>query len=184
MKKITITLFLLIPLMTFSQNEFAVIGGISNSFLSEGILEKVPVEDKFGVFIGGVYEHMLTEKVSFRPKLIFSLQGDREKGGSFSTSAIDYKLTYLNIPLNFKFFSKPYLLIGPQIGFLLDTKKGDFDFGEPKTFDFGFDFGIGIDIKDFFIEFNAYQGISNVIEINDLKATNTVLQLGFGYMFN
>ena len=63
--------------------------------------------------------------------------------------------------------------------------------GNVKTnFDYGMNLGIGYDLNDFFIELNLYQGIPTLIEIEDrlatsveVDATNTVLQLSFGYYF-
>lgn len=52
---------------------------------------------------------------------------------------------YTNSPLNFKLLSKPYILAGPQIGFLLDTEKKEFDFGDLKSLDYGLNVGIGTD---------------------------------------
>ena len=193
-KKIIITLLTLLPLFTFSQNRFGVFGGINNSALNDGFLEKVVIGQSFGLHIGGLYEYQLNEKITFRPKLILSLQGDREKTdfAFIEANSIDYKLTYVNIPLDFKFFSKPYILVGPQIGFLTATKKGERDFGDVKnSLDYGLNLGFGYDFNNFFLEINLYQGFPTLIKIDDrlgqsvgVDATNFVFQLSIGYYFN
>ncbi|MFL1013697.1 porin family protein [Flavisericum labens] len=189
---ITILLISFFPLLTFSQNQFGIIAGINNSTLSDGFLKHVPIQKSFGLHLGGLYQHELNNNISFRPKLMLSLQGDREKSNDsyLSTAIIDYKLGYINIPLDFKFFSKPYVIVGPQIGFLISTKKEDRDFGKIENgFDYGLNFGVGYDINDFFVEFNMYQGITKLIHIEDsqfntsIDPTNTVLQLSIGYYF-
>ncbi len=181
-------------LFSFSQNSFGAIAGINNSSLSDGLLRKVRIDKAFSFHIGGVYHHKFNESIAFRPKLVLSFQGDRKEGrggssGSILAESIDYKFTYINIPLNFKFFSKPYVIAGPQIGYLLGTKKDNVDIGDiDKKLDYGLNFGFGYDFNKMFIEFNMYQGIAKLIEFESSKlysggVTNTVLQLSLGYYF-
>jgi hypothetical protein len=192
-KTISFLLILFFSLLTFSQNQFGVLAGINNSTFSDGFLKGVPIQKSFSFHLGGLYQYELNNSISFRPKLMLSLQGDREKsnGSSLSTAIIDYKLGYINIPMNIKFFSKPYIIVGPQIGFLISTKKEERDFGKIKNgFDYGLNFGFGYDFNNTFIEFNMYQGITKLMHIEDtqfntdIDPTNTVLQLSFGYFLN
>ncbi len=193
MKKLFITLLTLIPLLSISQNKFAVFGGLNSSVISDGFLEQIQHNGTISFHIGGLYEYEISDKLVFRPKLVFSQQGDREKTTNSFKDAndIDYKLSYLNIPLNIKIFKTPYVIAGPQIGFLLSTEKLSEDFGDIKsTFDFGINLGIGYDIKDFFIELNFYEGLTTIIELEQVETQslsvngkNTVLQLSFGYYF-
>ena len=198
MKKIIfIGTLLFSSLFSSSQNNFGILVGLNNSSLSDGFLNKLSIDKAFGFHLGGVYQYKLNETIAFRPKLMISLQGDRKKGsggsGSIMGSSIDYKLTYINVPLNFKFFSKPYIIAGPQVGYLIGTKKGDADFGSIENkFDYGLDIGLGYDFNKFFIEFSLYQGITKLIEFESSPnaynyyssgITNTVLQLSLGYIF-
>ncbi|WP_248724529.1 outer membrane beta-barrel protein [Seonamhaeicola sp. ML3] len=192
MKNIFFVFVFAITMTLSSQNSLGFFAGASNSALTNGFLKEVYVDKTFGFHLGGVYEHELTKNISFRPKLVFSLQGDRKegRGGAASPDDVDYKLSYLNIPLNFKFFSKPYIITGPQVGVLINTKKGTNDLGDVKSsLDYGVNFGIGYDFGNFFIEANAYQGIQPVLEVSGSKnnthdVTNTVIQLSLGYFFN
>ena len=194
MKRLIFIAILSFSISTFAQNKFGVFAGISNSTISDGFLEKFYLGGEIAFHIGGLYEFELTEKIDFRPKIVYSQQGDREKNnyGSIDVRSVDYKLSYLNIPLNFKFFNKPYLLIGPQIGFLISTEKQSEDFGEVKSgFDYGANFGIGCDFKNIFVELNLYQGINTLIKtehvngfITSFNGTNTVIQLSLGYYFH
>lgn len=189
-KTLLIGLILLFSFNVFSQNKIGIFTGINGSSLSDGFLKSGYLgSNSFSFHIGGLYEFRLTEKIAFRPKLLFSQQGDRE---DFDDN-IKYETSYLNIPLNFKFFNKPYLLFGPQVGFLIDTKKKEIDFGDLKTLDYGLNLGVGIDIKRIFIELNLYQGFNELIAVEykqtnpfrdiDINATNTVVQLSIGYNF-
>ena len=190
-KKLLIGLLTLISFSSFSQDKIGILAGINASTLSDGILESFGIHsNSFSFHLGAVYEKKLSEKISFRPKLIYSQQGDRE---DFDDN-IKYETSYINIPLNFKFFKQPYLIAGPQIGFLIDTKKKEIDFGDLKTFDYGLNLGVGIDIKQFFVELNLYQGFNELIEVQyqqsnpfrdiGIKATNTLIQLSVGYNFD
>lgn len=191
MKKVIFIIALcILPILTFSQNKFGVFAGISNSALTNGFLEGVALDKVFSPHIGGVYNYGFNETISFRPQLVLSLQGDRKEGAGgsyvFFDNTIDYKLTYLNVPLSFKFFSKPYILAGPQFGLLINTKKGAVDFGDIKNkLDYGLNCGIGYEFSNFFIEAKMYQAISSILEIEGFrgakdKITNTVLQLSLG----
>lgn len=194
MKKIILIIILIGSISSFSQNKFGVFAGVGQSTISDGFLGKFYLGSETTFHFGGLYELQLTEKIDFRPKITYSQQGDREKNdyGTIDVRSVDYKLSYLNIPLSFKFFNKPYLLIGPQIGFLLSTEKQSENFGDVESnFDYGANLGIGYDIKNFFVEFNFYQGMSTLIEtesvngfVTGFDGTNTVLQLSLGYYFN
>ncbi len=191
MQKFITVIILFISLFSFSQNKSAIFGGINNSTLSDGFLEKVPIGQSFGLHIGWLYQYQFHDKIAFRPKVMISSQGDREETDRnfIDASSIDYKLLYLNIPLNFKFFSRPYALVGPQVGLLMSTEKGKMNFGEVKTsFDYGLNLGIGYDINKLFVEINLYQGFPTLVEIEDISgfsvgvdASNTVFQLSLGY---
>jgi len=178
-------------LTIYSQNNFGVFAGVSNTTLTDGFFRQVNIEKAFTFHVGGLYEHTFNKTISFRPKLVLSLQGDIEKtkDSPFFTGQIDYKLTYLNVPLDFKFFSKPYIIIGPQIGLLLFTNKSERDYGDlDSNFDYGLNFGVGYEFKNIFIEANAYQGINTILSLDSpsnskLSITNTVLQLSLGYNF-
>lgn len=197
MKKsiIIIMLVFLMPFSSFSQTSFGVFGGLNSSFFSDGFLKKTEISTTLGFHLGVVSEINLNRQIAFRPKLFFSQEGDREKyngrSGYIAGNSIDYKLSYINLPLNFKFFSKPYIIVGPQFGYLLETKKSYFDFGDVnKKIDTGINFGIGYDFNKFFIEFNSYQGFTKLLEFESSPSnyysngvTNTVLQLSFGYYF-
>ena len=158
-------------------------------------MKKTHLGNSFGFHFGGVYEYKLNERFTFRPELILSFQGDREETDDtyLDANAIDYKLTYLNIPLNLKFFTKPYVIVGPQVGFLLATEKGRKNFGKVKTnLDYGVNFGFGYNLNhSLFMEFSIYQGVATLIKIeknwgyaSETHATNTLIQLSLGYYFN
>ena len=183
-KNISIALLILIPIITFSQKRMGVLSGLNNSSISEGVLGQVSITDKMGFHLGGFYEFNLTEKIKFKPKLVYSQQGNRD-GESSSIEHIDYKSNYLNIPLNFKFYESTYILVGPQIGFLISEERYS-PFIKGETFDLGLNLGFGQKIKDFFLELNFYQGLTKAIDKPNydgklVNGTNTLIQFSVGY---
>ncbi|MBD0851954.1 outer membrane beta-barrel protein [Maribacter arenosus] len=181
MKKTLLIILILIPLLGSSQKRLGAFTGLNNSSISEGFLKESYFTDKLGFHIGGFYEMDLSEKVKFRPKLVYSQQGNR---GEYD-HIIGEKLDYLNIPLNLKFYERTYLMVGPQIGFLVSKKNTFFFQSVKQSFDAGLNLGLGQRIHDFFIEINLYQGFTKAIESRDfIKGTNTVIQLSAGvYIF-
>ena len=77
MRKIIIAL-LLISINSFAQNKFGAFTGVNYSYFTDGF-GQVLAEESFGLQLGVVYEKQLSPKVAFRPKLIFSQQGDRTR---------------------------------------------------------------------------------------------------------
>ena len=158
--------------------------GINNSSISDGILEQVNINDKMGMHIGAFYEFNLSERIKFRPKVIFSQQGNRDREIN-GLRYIFHKSSYLNFPLNFKFFETTYILAGPQFGLLLHQEIFN-TYSEGETFDFGVNLGFGQKIKSFFLEINFYQGLTKFkdkpnFDNNIGKGTNTLIQFSIGY---
>ncbi|WP_412560648.1 porin family protein [Winogradskyella sp. MIT101101] len=148
---------------------------------------------KLGVFA----EIPLKEKILFSPKLIFNQMGDREKDygdveeRGLEISTIDYKLNYISIPLNIRFFNEVYFEVGPQLGILISDNNESLDLGDvDSSLDIGVNFEIGYKIRDFRISLNVYQGFSNIFEIErnppivvgELNVRNFALSFNVGYM--
>ena len=189
--------FLLLASSSYSQTEFGTIFGLNTSRFTD---EFRPVNGSYinsssiGFSFGAFAEFNINEKINFYPKIIYNQIGDREKDfgnverRGLDISTIDYKLDYISIPLNFKFFSKPYLTIGPQFGILISQNNESLDLGDLKSsFDIGGNLGIGYPIKDFRIEITFYQGFSTLLEVEKefsddiIDVRNTYLNLSIGY---
>ena len=196
MNKIIAFSIILFSTLSFSQNKIGVFSGINYSYFTEGVFKGVNAENSIGLQIGALYEMGLTKKVSFRPKLIFSQQGDRTKTeyngfGDIETNELDYKLSYINVPLDFKFWNKIYLIAGPQIGFLVSQKAEGVYVGKVKSnTDIGFNLGTGFKIDKVFVEFGVYQGLTTLLNYQ-YESTGSIVDVknGFakftlGYNFN
>lgn len=190
--------YLLLTLSFFgkinAQERFGVFGGITYSAFSDGFLTKVYGGTNVGMQIGALYELPLNKKIAFRPKVVFSQQGDRTPNSgrrypNFELIDVDYKLDYLNFPLDFKFWNKIYVIAGPQIGFLISKEYGKVYVGEPKGTDIGLNLGTGFTVNKLFFEFGFYQGLSDVntyysnLTKSTINTRNTVAKFNLGYKF-
>jgi hypothetical protein len=185
----------LIATLSFSQNKFGVFTGINYSYFTDGFAGQIGGEDSIGLQIGALYEISLNDKISFRPKIIFSQQGDRTKTeynnySSLDLTQIDYKLNYLNVPLDFKFWNKIYVIAGPQIGFLISEKYEKVFIGKVKSnFELGLNLGTGFKINKMFVEFGIYQGLGTVLNYqyqatgNIVDVRNGMAKFTLGYNF-
>jgi hypothetical protein len=155
--------------MAYSQPKFGVFTGVNYSYFTDGFAGQIGGENATGLQLGALVEFELTPKISFRPKLIYSQQGDRSKTADnreFSTELtdLDYQLDYLNIPLDFKFGKKFYLITGPQLGFLLQQKCTGVNVGYvPTEIELGLNVGTGFTIHRLFFEFGVFQGMSTLL---------------------
>ncbi|HSD05598.1 porin family protein [Flavobacterium sp.] len=167
MKKITIAIILMFCSTIYSQNKINVFTGINYSYFTDGVAGQILAEESFGLHIGASYEIGLNNKIAFRPAIAFDQVGDRTqtKYNYYGTQIdqLDLKLSYLNVPLNFKFWNKIYLIAGPQIGFLVDKQSNN---GSAQivdsNIDFGFNLGTGFTINQLFFEFGIYQGLTSI----------------------
>ena len=155
--------------MAYSQPKFGVFTGVNYSYFTDGFAGQIGGENPIGIQLGALAEFELTPKISFRPKLIYSQQGDRGKtadNSEFSTELtdLDYQLDYLNIPLDFKFGKKFYLITGPQLGFLLQQKCTGVNVGSvPTEIELGLNVETGFTIHRLFFEFGVFQGMSTLL---------------------
>ena len=193
MKKNILSLILILVLnLSYGQHKFGVFTGINYNYLTEGNFKGLLTESSISFHLGVLYEIRLNDKICFRPKLVFSQQGDRtetKQSSDFNLTQLDYKLSYLNVPLEFKFGDKVYFITGPQIGYLIQTEKMSNDLGDVKSdIDYGFNVGGGFKIDNYFVELSTYKGFSKVYEYEDmynnkLSLTNTLFRLSVGYNF-
>ena len=122
---------------------------------------------------GGLFTLLKIGNIGIQPELLFSRQGT-ELSISTSPDPIQYKFSYLNVPILIKFYLPLGINFqgGPQIGFLQDTEiKGDTanvmkTFNVIKKFldnDFAIALGLGWDAP-FGLQFN----IRYVIGLTDI----------------
>jgi hypothetical protein len=194
MKQKFLLLFCMLSSAAFAQTRFGAVVGINNSFFTEGVAKGFLIEPSFGMQFGLFAEIKLNESIHFRPKLLYSQQGDRYRtnvdNSSFELSNLDYKLSYINLPLDFKFGKKIYAVAGPQIG-VLAGKQAEGVIVSPvqSDIDLGLNLGAGCTFNNLFIEAGIYQGFTTVFQYNYaptgtlVNANNGAFKLSVGYYF-
>ncbi len=172
MKKIALAFLVALSLNVAAQEntpkpkKFAVFFGVNNSFFSEDKpFGAMHIQPNFGKQTGVLYNLQLNNTISFRPKLMYSEQGDRDPD-SWNTDYIsspEYCISYINAAMDFKFWNRIYLLAGPQIGVVI-AERSPHDIGPAKSVDIGANLGLGFTIHRWFFEFGAYTGFTPAIE--------------------
>lgn len=195
-KKILLLALLLVAVSSQSQIKFGAVVGANNSFFTEGVAQGFYIEPSVGLQVGAFAEIGLSKSIYFRPKLVYSEQGDRHKTditdySSIAINTLDYKLSYLNVPLDFKFGNKVYAVAGPQIGWVIADKRQNLFVSSVKSgFDVGANLGLGFKANRFFAEVGAYQGFITVYKYyyantgNLVNVKNGCFKLSLGYYFN
>ena len=135
----------------------------------------------------GVYsEFALSEKLSFQPEIMYSIQGFSLTDDLTGTDNI-VSLNYLNVPLMGKYHVTKGLSLeaGPQIGFLLSAKNEDIDVKDTfKSIDFGINLGLEYKLENG-LNFGARYNFG-LLNINDIEGSsdkfrNGVAQFTIGY---
>ena len=178
MKKITTSIILMFCSIIYSQNKINIFTGINYSYFTNGVAEQILAEESFGLHIGASYEMELNNKIAFRPAIVFDQVGDRTQTKynyyGNEIDQLDLKLSYINVPMNFKFWNKIYLIAGPQIGFLVSKRSTNgSDQIIDSDIDFGFNLGTGFKINRLFFEFGIYQGFTSLGKYEYFPTGNT-----------
>ncbi|MBK9256526.1 MAG: PorT family protein [Saprospiraceae bacterium] len=175
-------------------SQFSVRAGINSSnekYSAEG--NSISFSSKLGFHVGIMTHAKLSEKLSFRPGLLYSQRGSKIE--LFQTE-VTHNLNYLDIPLSFTYHVKSqdnglFIEFGPNIQYLLSataTAEGeteDVKDGQ-NNLDLGVIIGTGYNINERFgIGFNYNLGLlSNAKEIDDIDSVkNTNLSLYLTYSF-
>lgn len=142
--------------------------------------DALPESDRKVGYSFGIYaSYKISKEWKFQPEVIWSLQGEKSKESG------RYKISYINIPLMFKWKSKKfYTELGPQIGILtISTAQSvpdDLRIENFETFDFSLNAGIGYEIfEDWSVGVRYVQGVTNVVRGRDLR--NSVIYVGLSY---
>ena len=143
---------------------------------------------------GGLFTLLKIGNIGIQPELLFSRQGT-ELSISTSADPIQYKFSYLNVPILIKFYLPLGINFqgGPQIGFLQDTEiKGDTTNVIKKFLDndFAIALGLGWDAP-FGLQFNVRYviGLTDIADeqggslmpnsFDSFKNTNFQVSLGY-----
>lgn len=142
--------------------------------------DALPESDrKVGYSLGLYASYKISKDWKIQPEAIWSLQGENSKESG------RYKISYLNVPIMFKWTRKNfYTEVGPQFGFLtINTSKSVPDslrLENFETFDFSLNAGFGYNfLEDWSVGLRYVQGLTNIVRGRELR--NSVLYLGLAY---
>lgn len=181
--------------------EFGIKGGLniaSQNFKGD---EAPSTSSLTGVNVGFFVGIKVSEKFSIQPELLYSTQGSSFNinqlfEGDFYETENTFKLSYINIPVMFKYYAdkKFSLEAGPQIGFLTSSKIETKVLGQSvtqdakalfKSVDFGFNIGAGYDFtKKLSASLRYNIGLANIAETEtgeDVEIKNNVFSINLGY---
>lgn len=190
MKKLIVAMLFMASILTVTGQELGVKAGVnlSNWKDSGGIFtsnKKARTAFHFGVY--ATFD--LGETFALQPELLYS-----QKGVNFSDSDVEYNLTYLDIPIMFKYkLSDSFSLeVGPQLGFLMGAEiENALGTTDAKEFFQNVEYAaaLGTSYKTnmgltFGLRYNL--GLSNVIAIDGITSEikNNVFQFSLAYSFN
>jgi hypothetical protein len=173
-------------------------------------------ESNIGFHLGGTFEIPMVQNFSLEPGIFVSTKGvhqevSQELFGVKIAMKMNMNLYYIDIPFNAKYAIKIgdnrlYGLLGPYLGvgltgklktestvmnqtekteetIIFDSKKEEFHL---NRFDYGLQFGAGVEIKSFLVCVSYSYGIGNILPNteNDSSVKNTVLSISLGYVLN
>lgn len=151
--------------------------------------------DMYFAFGGGGFArfNLSNGQITIQPEALFMMKGIGIEG-----TGVNWKLTYIDIPLLIKYnvptkgSFAPNLFVGPYGGFLISAKLLDVDVKDAhKSFDYGLVFGGGFDIAGagngkFTFDARYALGLANIFDIpDDVEGSvkNGVISLMVGYAF-
>jgi hypothetical protein len=157
------------------------------TIITKGINSKP--ETPMGIHFGCNYEIPLRGNFSILSGFVFS-----SKGGNYKIDTVGFSLipTYIEIPFNVacNFGSKTtkiLLYAGPYSACAIGGYKilsgnefkyltfGASENNDLKYFDFGFNFGVGVNIKGFIVSAQYGIGLTNISPADDLRMRNKVI---------
>ncbi|MBV9963926.1 MAG: PorT family protein [Parafilimonas sp.] len=156
MKKILFFCTLILGVAT-ANAQFGIQAGVglySGKAKSDGV--SYTYKTKPGFTAGIVYSAPLSGNISFMPSLNFT-----QKGGKYSESGVDDKLTlsYIDLPLNFVYNANGFFIgLGPDLAFGVGGKEKISGSGLSESNDIKFGSGDNADFKPFEISANILAG--------------------------
>ena len=170
-----------------SQVQFGAKAGLNLASLS-GEDKPDDMSMKLGLNVGVFADISVAETFSVKPELVYSSQGYKISGEGSTMRGV---LSYINLPVLGKYNDPSgfFAETGPQVGFLASAKaKYDGNSSDMKdnfkSIDFSWAFGIGYQLPENNIGFNARYNLGlSAIPDSDAKAKNSVIQVGVFYVF-
>jgi len=159
--------------------EKGIVVGISFTNLSGNDADSIGTDSRTSAIAGGFYRYNINPKVAIEPQLLISMKGAKASALGFD---VDLKLTYLELPVLFRFTIpfqgniSPSIFAGPSVGIKLSSRgtaassgfSVEADLENTKGIEFGLVFGgsitVGINDTKIFLDGRYNLGLTNVFE--------------------
>lgn len=180
-----------------AQTRFGIKGGLnfSTASFSQNGVTSTP-DSKTGFNLGVISEIPLATDFYLQPGLLFSTKGFKLSGNLLGLDS-DFSMSTNNIeiPINalYKLNAGSVKVLGfagPYIGYAVSGKAGSVDLktsGDNKNinaFDFGLNFGAGVEISNFQITAQYGLGLTNLaVQSSDGTMKNKVFGVSVAYLF-
>ena len=152
---------------------------------------------KFGA--GGIMLYPLSEVLDLQVEAMYLLKGSKSTIEGFDDD-FEFNLAYLSVPVMGRYNlgsgdTSPYIVVGPEFGFLLSAKSKFGDEEEDvkddfKSLDLGLNIGAGVSMNmgatPMFVEVRYSLGLSDINDIpddSDITVKTTGIQFFVGMMF-
>ncbi len=174
MKKLLFSFLLIAGFAISSEAQIGIRAGLNISkFVYDGDGLNLSADSRVGFHIGVVKDFVVSEKLGFRPGVLYSIKGAKSNDNTSN-------FQYLEIPLDFVYkigeesgFS---LTAGPYVGILMSAKVEDMDVKDnAESTDFGINFGLGYDLNQITLGVQYGFGLSNIdqtVDEGSVKNTN------------
>ncbi|MEI6059759.1 MAG: porin family protein [Bacteroidota bacterium] len=207
----TLMLFVFVTAQSFAQITIGAKAGFNFANMTSqddenNYAEELPYKTKAGIQLGTTAAYPFSEKLAFEAGLLYSAKGFSE---IHSGANVKYKINYLEVPINavYSFEVKGIKILaftGPYLGYAISAKMkadkavlgengdqtsvkisigSDKETDEVMPFDFGFNFGAGLEFSVLNVCFQYGLGIANTSphSENSYSSKNRVLGLTVGY---
>jgi opacity protein-like surface antigen len=149
-------------------------------------------ESIFGLHAGGFLDYGISEMVSIRPELLYSMKGTKFEYNDGEDVIQKFRFHYLDVPILARVKAGGlFFEFGPTLGFKLAASSSleidgeeaeDDDIEGMKSFEFGYAAGLGYELGSGLGIGLRYQGgLTSIFEDDDDKVKNSVFQLGLSY---
>lgn len=202
MKKVVLSLILFMTMALTVNAQFGARAGVNlaNLSFSEGD-DSESFDNSLGFHVGLTYEAMVSEKLSFRPGLLYSVKGAKQSFDFLGeTIETKIKINYIEIPLDFSYAAGALdINAGPYIGYGLSAKATseaggvkesediEFENGGLKRIDFGINLGLAYNFNTALSLGAQYGlGLSNIadpVDGDETTTKNKVIGIFLGYNF-
>lgn len=174
MRKLLVTL-IFVAGVSLATNAQDVVFGVKAGINFSKFGQDADADGRTGFFFGGIADFTLSDdRFHIQPEALFSMEGSEDLEASF--------LRLLGIG-KYEVAEGFTLQAGPQIGIRISADDDIED--ATKSFDFGVAIGVGYELPDiplfFDARFNA--GLANLSDVEGFDTNLATFQLGIGYKF-